>query len=83
MANFNSKNIMLVGLKGEETAISQDLTADGFTPVANTYYKHTGVTSANFTNGIIYLYDGTEYKAIDGSGGGGSSTVFHFLSEDE
>lgn len=50
--------------------INQDLTASGFTPVANTYYRHTGATTAAFTQGVIYCYDGTEYKALDGSGGG-------------
>ena len=50
--------------------INQDLTASGFTPVANTYYRHTGTTTASYINGVIYCYDGTEYKALDGSGGG-------------
>lgn len=48
------------------TEIKQDITAAGFTPVANTYYKHTGTTNVNFTNGVIYFYDGTEYKAVNG-----------------
>lgn len=39
-----------------------------FIPEANTYYEHLGETTENFIKGIIYLYDGTEYKAIDGSG---------------
>lgn len=51
--------------------INQDLSASGFTPVANTYYRHTGTTTASYINGVIYCYDGTEYKALDGSGGGG------------
>lgn len=55
--------------------INQDLSASGFTPVANTYYRHTGATTATFTQGVIYCYDGTEYKALDGSGGGGISDV--------
>lgn len=55
--------------------VEQDLTASGFTPVANTYYKHTGATSATYTQGVIYLYNGTEYKAIDGSGTGGSGVT--------
>ena len=50
--------------------INQDLTASDFTPVANTYYRHTGATTSTFTQGVIYCYDGTEYKALDGSGGG-------------
>ena len=49
--------------------INQDLTASDFTPVANTYYRHTGSTTAAFTQGVIYCYDGTEYKALDGAGG--------------
>lgn len=53
--------------------INQDLTASGFTPVANTYYRHTGATNNTFTQGVIYYYDGTEYKALDGSGGGGTT----------
>lgn len=60
--------------------ISQDLTAQGFTPVANIYYKHTGTTTATFISGVIYFYTGTEYKAINGSG---SPTVFHFLEVNE
>lgn len=51
--------------------INQDLSATDFTPVANTYYRHTGATTDTFTQGVIYCYDGTEYKALDGSGGGG------------
>lgn len=49
--------------------INQDLSASGFTPVANTYYRHTETTDT-YTQGVIYYYDGTEYKALDGSGGG-------------
>lgn len=49
--------------------INQDLSATDFTPVANTYYRHTGATNDTFTQGVIYCYDGTEYKALDGSGG--------------
>lgn len=50
--------------------INQDLDAVGFTPVANTYYKHTGTTGETYVSGKIYFYDGEEYKAIDGSGSG-------------
>lgn len=39
-----------------------------FIPEANTYYEHLGETTENFTKGIIYLYDGKEYKAINGGG---------------
>ena len=49
--------------------INQDLSASGFTPVANTYYRHTGATTATFTQGIIYLYD-TAYHKLGESGGG-------------
>ena len=49
--------------------INQDLSAAGFTPVANTYYRHTGATTASFTQGVIYLYD-TAYHKLGESGGG-------------
>ena len=39
--------------------INQDLSASGFTPVANTYYRHTGATTDTYTQGVIYYYDGT------------------------
>lgn len=55
--------------------INQDLTASDFTPVANAYYRHTGATTSTFTQGVIYCYDGTEYKALDGGGSGGISDV--------
>lgn len=46
--------------------INQDLTASGFTPVTNTYYKHTGTTTDLYTNGVIYFYNGTKYASLDG-----------------
>ena len=49
--------------------INQDLSATDFTPVANTYYHHTGATTATFTQGVIYLY-GTTYHELGESGGG-------------
>ena len=49
--------------------INQDLSASDFTPVANTYYRHTGAIGT-YTQGVIYYYDGTEYKEVNGSGGG-------------
>ena len=49
--------------------INQDLSAGGFTPVANTYYRHTGATTDTFTQGVIYLYD-TAYHKLGESGGG-------------
>ena len=52
--------------------INQDLSASGFTPVANTYYRHTGTTTATFTQGVIYLYD-TAYHKLGESGGGGTT----------
>lgn len=48
--------------------INQDLSASGFTPVANTYYRHTGATTSTFTQGVIYLYD-TAYHKLGESGG--------------
>lgn len=48
--------------------INQDLSASGFTPVANTYYRHTGTTTDTFTQGVIYLYD-TAYHKLGESGG--------------
>ena len=47
--------------------VNQDLSKEGFAPIANTYYKHTGITGEVFTQGIIYLYNGTAYKALDGA----------------
>ena len=49
--------------------INQDLSATDFTPVANTYYRHTGATTDTFTQGVIYLYD-TTYHKLGESGGG-------------
>lgn len=64
LADYNKiKNIPVV---------NQDLSASGFTPVANTYYRHTGTTDT-YKQGVIYYYDGTEYKALDGAGGGGTT----------
>ena len=48
--------------------INQDLSASGFTPTANTYYRHTGATTGTFTQGVIYLYD-TTYHKLGESGG--------------
>ena len=50
--------------------INQDLTASGFTPVDNSYYRHTGATTASYTKGVIYFWNGTGYAALSGSGGG-------------
>ena len=52
--------------------INQDLSATDFTPVANTYYRHTGATTDTFTQGVIYLYD-TAYHKLGESGGGGTT----------
>lgn len=46
--------------------INQDLSGEGFLPIINTYYKHTGETTGLFTQGMIYLHTGTTYKALDG-----------------
>jgi hypothetical protein len=44
--------------------INQDLDSESFTPIANTYYKHTGVTSIDFVNGGIYYYTGNEFNLL-------------------
>ena len=54
--------------------INQDLSASGFTPVANTYYRHTGATTDTFTQGVIYLYD-TAYHKLGESGGSGDTAL--------
>ena len=54
--------------------INQDLTTSGFTPVANTYYRHTGATTDTFTQGVIYYYNGTGYAALGESGSGGGKS---------
>ena len=59
--------------------INQDLTASGFTPTANTYYRHTGATTSTFTQGVIYLYD-TAYHKLGESGGGGTTLNRYELS---
>lgn len=48
--------------------INQDLSATDFTPVANTYYRHTGTTTASYTNGVIYLYDTAYHKLGESDG---------------
>lgn len=55
--------------------INQDLSASGFTPVANSYYRHTGATTDTFTQGIIYLYDTAYHKLGESGGGGGGTTL--------
>lgn len=72
LADYNKiKNIPVV---------NQDLSVSGFTPVANTYYRHTG-TTGTYTQGVIYYYDGTEYKALDGSGGGTTLNKYTFSTK--
>ena len=46
---------------------NQDLAVSGFTPVANSYYRHIGATTASFTKGVIYYYNSTGYAALDGA----------------
>lgn len=58
--------------------INQDLSATDFTPVANTYYRHTGTTTDTFTQGVIYLYDTTYHKL--GESGGGTTLNRYELS---
>lgn len=49
--------------------INQDLSISGFTPVANTYYRHTGETG-DYVKGLVYFYNGVAYKVLDGVKGG-------------
>ena len=58
--------------------INQDLSASGFTPVANTYYRHTGATTDTFTQGVIYLYD-TAYHKLGESGGGTTLNKYEYV----
>lgn len=57
--------------------ILANLADKDFIPEANTYYEHLGETTENFIKGVIYFYDGTEYKAIDGSGSGGIQSDYN------
>ena len=58
--------------------INQDLSATDFTPVANTYYRHTGATTDTFTQGVIYLYD-TAYHKLGESGGGTTLNKYTYI----
>lgn len=75
VTKINSADLATVATSGSYNdlanipVINQDLTASGFTPVANTYYRHTGATTDTFTQGVIYLYD-TAYHKLGESGGG-------------
>lgn len=63
--------------------INQDLTADGFTPVEGTYYRHTGTGGGSaYTTGTIYYYNGTEYKAIT-SGKGADALEYGDIRTEE
>lgn len=55
--------------------INADLHSGYHTPVANTYYRHTGTTLSPYVRGVIYYYDGSTYTEIIGGGGGGVSDV--------
>lgn len=44
--------------------VNQDLSAAGFSPVANTYYRHTGDTNATYTKGVIYYYNETAFSNV-------------------
>ena len=46
--------------------INQDLSGEGFLPIINTYYRHTGETTGLFTQGMIYLYTEATYTPLDG-----------------
>ena len=62
--------------------INQDLSASGFTPVANTYYRHTGTTTDTFTQGVIYLYD-TAYHKLGESGGGTTLNKYSYSGNND
>lgn len=62
--------------------INQDLSASGFTPVENSYYRHTGTTTASFTKGVIYFWNGTGYAALSGSGGGTTLNKYIYSGRD-
>lgn len=64
MAFFESHKTLLIGLKGEDSAISQDLNDPTFTPIANHYYKHTGTTGAFYKNGVIYFYGDSGFLPV-------------------
>ena len=44
--------------------INQDLDDVGFSPTANTYYKHIGASALTYEIGRIYYYDGTYFNAV-------------------
>lgn len=75
------KYVYVTDKLGETAIVMQDLTEDGFTPEDNKYYMHVGETTSSFIDGIIYLYNGEEYKAIDGSGSGGTVTTTDKMEE--
>jgi len=43
---------------------NQDLDDVGFSPVSNTYYRHTGASATTYEIGRIYYYDGTYFNAV-------------------
>lgn len=46
----------------DKPIVNQDLTAQGFIPVANTYYRNTGTN--DYAKGGIYFYDGTSISKV-------------------
>ena len=46
----------------DKPIVNQDLSAAGFVPVANTYYRHTG--GAPYEAGTIYFYNGTSLSTV-------------------
>ncbi len=64
-ANYNDlKNIPIV---------NADLSV--IVPIANTYYLHAGKTTENYTNRVIYFYNGAKFKAINGVSESGGTIV--------
>jgi hypothetical protein len=47
----------------------KDMDLNTFTPEANKYYRHIGESTSQFTNGLIYLYNGNEFKPVSAEKG--------------
>lgn len=63
----------------DKPIINQDLSISGFVPTANTYYRHTGTTTTNYTQGAIYYYNGSLHKVsgVGREGTGENAEIFN------
>ena len=63
----------------DKPIINQDLSVSGFVPTANTYYRHIGATTTDYTQGVIYYYNGSLYKVsgVGREGTGGNAEIFN------